>query len=1223
MSPVAIPDLIAGRYRPIRLLGTGGMGAVWCVEDTVNGGLERALKWVDGRRVDGPEGERHSREFSILSRLRHPTILPVGDYGRSIEGSWFTAEVLRGELSRDLGGRLSLEEFGAFLLQLLTSLEFLHRNGWVHGDLKGENLRLRAPLESASPELVLIDFGLAHREGRPPEEKILGTVHTMAPEQFLGGRIDRRGDLYSAGVVAHQWWTGKLPFMGPNRSAIGDAHLHRSPPDPRDLRPGLPGDLANLLAALLEKRPDDRPSSAAEAISSLRSAMPGLPDPERVSTLLAQVRLQDDQEWLPAREKTRATVARWLKNGGGGGSINALTVEAQRPGDLHRFLARLRPDLQTQGLQVIELDLSGPSRLDLKNTLERGGPRPTVVILREGRLGSPGLVELLDASSHGPLLPGAPVFWMLAGCVRPSGFLGEWLARHRDRCQKITLGPLEDHELEGWLRRRLPGLEIPFSLRDTMRRLGSGSPAVWERMLASRVRSGELAHDGDRWVHNPDTDPPENRWFQRCRIEIDLLEEKPRRILEALAVLGGCAGSQALGAVSGVEAVAIPQLLTELEQQRWIVWDAVLGEATFRQRFQGEVLVESLSSDRRLADSRRALAVAGQDPVHRTRLALDAGELLSALKTLQPTLLREDFLLENAGELSPLLEEMSGEEMGFPACDRAALLEARGRVLSILSDDRGALEAWEMARSIDPEATGVRSLRLHQQVAAALRQGGDPRRGAAVLAPALRAISEAKKEVDRDQHWALLQEWDRCSAASAHRDGSPLPIRRGDATQAPADPQLFTDDIVTSLQRALAEGAVLRAGELIEEGLARLATFDVGLRVAAVQAHLLAVRARLGGACERWVAFSRVASTLAQRSCEPEQAARFAVDSIEALVVAGKECQAGDLVQKWLPRIRQRTPILLPDILLLAAGIDFSGGWERDGNRHLQELESRVSPTSWWAWEAQLLRASVEVVTGRDLDAIDRLSGRAHPRGAPHEHLASPWCRHALLISRAHWRLGSPTEALLAIDRGIAAVRERGGFQDQGPLWRERSRRLRLLGQHPEAASIDRDLSSQPQGVLIDPEPREMRRAHEALTSHRVAVRRQDEEGAQHWLDEAIFHALRVRAVPLSSLLALRRTMSPEESERTVRNTWRRIVRSGVSEGRAETLVRWAEIRLKAGDSGSARSLGRAAARELKRWLQRSPSGTDPISLASALGIQPHRLRKLLNPHRAGLANPS
>ena len=1223
MDQNTLPQLIAGRYRPVRLLGSGGMGEVWCVEDQGCGGSEKALKWVSPERLDGPEGERHRREFSILARLRHPTILPVFDYGRDPSGAWFTAEVLRGELSRDLGGELPLADFAGLLLQLLASLEFLHRNGWVHGDLKGENLRLRRPFAAGSPELVLIDFGLAHREGRPPEEKILGTVHTMAPEQFLGGRIDRRGDLYSAGVVAHQWWTGTLPFAGPDRAAIGDAHLHQAPPDPRAARSGLPDAIADLLSALLAKRPDDRPASAAQAIVALRQALPSLPEAESVSTLLAQVRLADDQEWFLAREKVRKTVVRWLTVAPGGGPRNVVTIDARRPADLHRFLARLRPELQTEGLEVIDLDLSSPSKTELKAALERGGPKPRVVLLREGRLGSPGLVELLDASSRGPLLAGAPVFWILAGCVRPSGFLGEWLARNRRRCQSVTLGPLDDNDLDGWLRRRLPGLEISFELRDRIRSWGDGSPAVWERLLTSRVRSGELSHDGVQWIHHRRIEAPEKRWIERSRVEIDLLAEAPRLLLEALAVLGGGAGTVALGEVSGVDVATIPQALIELEKHRWIVWDAARGEATFRQRFQGEVLVASLSRERRIGKYRRALGVCGDDPVNRARLAVGAGELAVALEALREPIEREGFLREWAGDLAPVLEQLCCLGVSFTVGDRAALLEARGRVAAILGDDRGALEAWEEGRQIDPDRTRARSQRLHQRVAAALRCAGDPRRGAAVLAPALRAIAEAGGAVDPDRHCALLLEWDRCAAACAHRDGTPLPVRRGKACGGGVDMEVVADSIVATLDRALDDGAVLSAGEVIEAGIERLSGAPAGSKTAAVVAHLLAVRARLAGAFGRWLALARLAGGLAEGSGEAETAGRFSLDRIEALIACGREEEAADSINRWLPRIRERTPILLPGALSLAARLEFSAGWERDGRRHLEEIEERVAPGSRWAWESQLLRASVEVVTGRDIAAVERLTGAAHPERAPHSHLPDPWCRHALLLSRAHWRLGFPCQALTAIDCGIAAVRERGGYDDQVPLWSERSKRLRLLGNHAEAATIDRELKGQPRTATVDPEPREKRRAIEALTRHRVANRRGDSEGSHHWLDEAIFHSLRVRALPLSSLLALRRKMSSAEAERTVRNTWRRIVRAGICEGRCETLVRWAEIRIEAGDVRGARSLGRAAAREVRRWLSRSPAGTDPVALAAALGIKPRSFHRLLASSRAGLANPS
>ena len=197
------------------------MGEVWLVKDLVTA-EEVALKQISAAQAKTPIGQRLRREFLHLTQLRHPSILRVKNYGQD-QGSgatWFSSEVLRGPTSTELSGRLNLFNWCRLATGFLRALAFLHRNGWVHGDIKPDNIRLRKKMDDGPLDPVLLDFGLTRQGHLPAEEKILGTPQSMAPEQWLGQPPDFLSDIYSAGVLLYQWWTGRFPF-----EEIGRAHV--------------------------------------------------------------------------------------------------------------------------------------------------------------------------------------------------------------------------------------------------------------------------------------------------------------------------------------------------------------------------------------------------------------------------------------------------------------------------------------------------------------------------------------------------------------------------------------------------------------------------------------------------------------------------------------------------------------------------------------------------------------------------------------------------------------------------------------------------------------------------------------------------------------------------------------------------------------------------------------------------------------------------------------
>jgi hypothetical protein len=275
-----VGQLIGERYRVASLLGSGGMGQVFRVLDRRDG-EERALKVL--RPLDGEDADRvrrFQREIQILTRIRHPAVVRILDWGASPAGLYFVTELVEGEdlkLAIRRRGPWPAEEAAVLGATLADALAAAHAQGVVHRDVKPNNVML-----ARDGSVRLLDFGLARggidlttltRTGT-----MLGTPGYMSPEQFDAHGVDERSDLYSLGVVLFELVTGRLPFGGQTPIAMALAHKTQAPPWPRSLRPGVPAWLERVVMRCLEKDPRQRYATAGELAAELRRARaPGAP----------------------------------------------------------------------------------------------------------------------------------------------------------------------------------------------------------------------------------------------------------------------------------------------------------------------------------------------------------------------------------------------------------------------------------------------------------------------------------------------------------------------------------------------------------------------------------------------------------------------------------------------------------------------------------------------------------------------------------------------------------------------------------------------------------------------------------------------------------------------------------------------------------------------------------------------------------------------------------
>jgi serine/threonine protein kinase len=267
-------QIVREKYRLLRLIGSGGMGAVYEAEHVVVG-RRFALKFLQPDLVQNEDAlARFRREARAAGSLESEHIVGVTDFDGAEDGTPFLVmEYLAGESLAELlarEGPLPVPRVVAALLQVCQGLAVAHAAGIIHRDLKPENLFVVRGKDGA--DLVkILDFGIAKLARPDPGGSVtrtgaaMGTPFYMAPEQARGERnIDERVDVYALGVILYELLSGQKPHPGDSYNSILAHILGQTPAPLAALRPGLPAPLAALVHRALANDPKERPASAAE-----------------------------------------------------------------------------------------------------------------------------------------------------------------------------------------------------------------------------------------------------------------------------------------------------------------------------------------------------------------------------------------------------------------------------------------------------------------------------------------------------------------------------------------------------------------------------------------------------------------------------------------------------------------------------------------------------------------------------------------------------------------------------------------------------------------------------------------------------------------------------------------------------------------------------------------------------------------------------------------------
>ena len=282
---------VAGRYRVLKHIGSGGMGSVYVVEHLTTGRRMALKTLLPGLGSLADVVARFEREAKAASMLRHPNVVDVTDFGTLDDGTLFMVmEYVRGRSLGDVmdEGPMDAERALKIVRQVLDTLDVAHAAGLIHRDLKPDNVMLVDVGESDQErDLVkLLDFGIVRIVGEA-EEKIgggnltqagvaFGTPDYMAPEQALGDKVDGRADLYAVGVLLFEMVAGKKPFESEDRMALVRMHVGQKPPRLRDVAPAealVTSEMEAVVEQAMAKRRGERYADAAAMNRAVEAAL--------------------------------------------------------------------------------------------------------------------------------------------------------------------------------------------------------------------------------------------------------------------------------------------------------------------------------------------------------------------------------------------------------------------------------------------------------------------------------------------------------------------------------------------------------------------------------------------------------------------------------------------------------------------------------------------------------------------------------------------------------------------------------------------------------------------------------------------------------------------------------------------------------------------------------------------------------------------------------------
>ena len=278
------PRLLGGRYELDGVVGRGGMAEVYRARDIRLDRIVAVKTLREDLARDQTFQARFRREAQSAASLNHPSIVAVYDTGEDMSGStpvpYIVMEYVDGRTLRELlrdDRRLLPERALEITDGVLRALDYSHRNGIIHRDIKPGNVML-----TRSAEVKVMDFGIARamsdtQATMTQTAQVIGTAQYLSPEQARGERVDARSDLYSTGCLLYELLTGRPPFTGDSPVAIAYQHVRENPIPPSRVNPEIPSWADAIVLKAMAKDPAERYQSAAEMRTDIQRALSGVP----------------------------------------------------------------------------------------------------------------------------------------------------------------------------------------------------------------------------------------------------------------------------------------------------------------------------------------------------------------------------------------------------------------------------------------------------------------------------------------------------------------------------------------------------------------------------------------------------------------------------------------------------------------------------------------------------------------------------------------------------------------------------------------------------------------------------------------------------------------------------------------------------------------------------------------------------------------------------------
>ncbi|TMQ68430.1 MAG: NACHT domain-containing protein, partial [Candidatus Eisenbacteria bacterium] len=649
-------ERFAGRFLLLRRLGAGGMGEVYLARDTTTG-LECALKRLHLREDDLADTVRH--EFEALTRVRHPAVVAVYEFGISAEGTpFYTMEYVPGLPSDHALAQDDRPSLFSLAARVAHGLEVLHAANVVHGDLKPANLVvLPGDRPGALPRAVrIVDFGLARLIGRAGQGHV-GTPGYAAPEVVAGEAPTPASDLYGLGATLYTILARRPPFPGETRDQVLQRQQAGGPSTSALEAGGVPGPLIQLVLRLMARSPGERPRDAREVRRALETMHPAARRPLAERIEIESIAGRDaelarfEAWWSRKPARPRLMILTGVSGAGKSALLSELATRMTLAGrpvihvscaafeDPHatavalarRIAAEAGADAdETLGsiqdrLTERDLDVWVDAVAQWSGALARSRSELVVMIDDAERLdhGSRAWIRRLVSSST------VPIVWL-------------WARRRSDRppedeailiaaglAERVELEPLSRAGLARLAATRLgdspaPALEEflwsrcaghPGLAVDLLRRAATGG-AIVEEDAAMRIDAGALAAMGVPADY-------EASLLARC----DALDRDARALTEALAVWGAPLPIENVGrlvpssSVAALERVLESGLASRLPNGDVELWPPLLADR----------LVEQIDPSRRRELHRAALEIAGLGRTQRFVHLRGAGDPRAAL----------------------------------------------------------------------------------------------------------------------------------------------------------------------------------------------------------------------------------------------------------------------------------------------------------------------------------------------------------------------------------------------------------------------------------------------------------------------------------------------------------------------------------------------------------------------------------------------------------------